>query len=302
MTYHRAAVLGSPIQHSLSPVLHNAAYRALGLTGWEYDKREISQEDLHDFFSSLNPQWAGVSMTMPLKKKALEFGEIADERVRHLKVANTAVFDWDKPNPYNPNMPYIALYNTDVDGIKLTFRDEFGVEDTSKPHTSALILGSGSTATSSIAALIELGVHRFTICAIHHDSAVAIATKMHAYANAQSTFTIMPWHSAINEFSRHNFAVSAVTAHATDTLAHELECADEHDIKLDHLSMLDVIYDPRPTALMSVLAQRGAQVCGGEHMLLRQAIAQIAYMTKYSEADVESQAFAAMKSALFEQL
>lgn len=65
---HRCAVLGKPIAHSLSPVLHNAAYRALGLDSWSYGRHEIGETELEDFLESLDSSWAGLSLTMPLKK------------------------------------------------------------------------------------------------------------------------------------------------------------------------------------------------------------------------------------------
>ena len=68
----RAGVLGSPIAHSLSPVLHNAGYQAAGLTGWEYDAHEVDAAGLAGFVDRLGPQWRGLSLTMPLKPVAAE--------------------------------------------------------------------------------------------------------------------------------------------------------------------------------------------------------------------------------------
>ena len=56
---HRCAVLGKPIAHSLSPVLHNAAYRALGLDSWSYGRHEVGETELEDFLESLDSSWAG---------------------------------------------------------------------------------------------------------------------------------------------------------------------------------------------------------------------------------------------------
>ena len=61
----RAAVLGSPVAHSLSPLLHRAAYAALGLD-WTYDAVQVSPETLRLFLQSLDSTWAGVSLTLPL--------------------------------------------------------------------------------------------------------------------------------------------------------------------------------------------------------------------------------------------
>ena len=63
---HRAAVLGKPIGHSLSPVIHNAGYAAAGLSGWSYGAHECGEADLAGFVAGLGPAWVGLSLTMPL--------------------------------------------------------------------------------------------------------------------------------------------------------------------------------------------------------------------------------------------
>src|SRR5262249_17535019 len=67
----KAAVLGSPITHSLSPVLHRAAYQALSLTGWSYQAIECDTARLPGVLDGCGPGWAGLSLTMPLKRAVL---------------------------------------------------------------------------------------------------------------------------------------------------------------------------------------------------------------------------------------
>ena len=93
---HRCAVLGKPIAHSLSPVLHNAAYHALHLDDWSYDKHEVGEPDLEGFLESLDPTSSGLSLTMPLKKTIQPYGTPCNTWAKELMVANTAVFDWTK--------------------------------------------------------------------------------------------------------------------------------------------------------------------------------------------------------------
>ena len=93
-TPHRhCAVLGQPIAHSLSPVLHTAAYRAMGLDDWDYRSIEVGQDDLEPFLDSLDDTWAGLSLTMPLKRTIQPYGEPSNLWARELGVANTVVFD-----------------------------------------------------------------------------------------------------------------------------------------------------------------------------------------------------------------
>ncbi len=79
---HRAAVLGHPVDHSLSPVLHRAAYRELGLRDWTYERYDVTADRLVGFVTALDDSWRGLSLTMPLKEPAFQVatqvGELAD--------------------------------------------------------------------------------------------------------------------------------------------------------------------------------------------------------------------------------
>jgi shikimate dehydrogenase len=86
----RAAVLGSPVAHSLSPVLHSAAYAALGLE-WTYERVECDEDALPGLLASLGPEWVGLSVTMPGKRVALSCATSATARAQAVGAANTLV-------------------------------------------------------------------------------------------------------------------------------------------------------------------------------------------------------------------
>ena len=148
---YNCAVLGNPISHSLSPVLHNAAYKALGLDNWHYSKEKVSEEDLKDFIANLDDSWKGLSLTMPLKKTIMSLGVACDYWAKTLGVANTAVFS-KKPCIENPET--IELCNTDVNGIVMALM--LALKSKILNAKSAVIIGSGNTASSAMAALIEI--------------------------------------------------------------------------------------------------------------------------------------------------
>src|SRR5689334_19995416 len=87
----RAAVLGQPIAHSLSPVIHRAGFAAAGLTGWDYEAIECAESALPDLVAGLGPEWAGLSVTMPLKEAALRLAGSATPVAIAAGVANTLV-------------------------------------------------------------------------------------------------------------------------------------------------------------------------------------------------------------------
>ena len=145
-TVRRAAVLGSPIKHSLSPVLHGAAYRALDLHGWHYDKIECDEPGLARLVDGMGPEWVGLSLTMPLKRVALAVADEVSPLARAVGAANTLVFPAAGPAGGS------QAHNTDVAGLVAALQ-EAGLARTEQ----AVILGAGGTAQSALAAVRELG-------------------------------------------------------------------------------------------------------------------------------------------------
>src|ERR1700761_861579 len=91
----RAAVLGSPVAHSLSPVLHRAAYAELGLTDWSYDRFETDEAALPGFLEGLGPEWAGLSLTMPLKRAVIPLLDEISDTAASVEAVNTVVLTED---------------------------------------------------------------------------------------------------------------------------------------------------------------------------------------------------------------
>src|SRR5215470_7059266 len=139
----KAAVLGSPIAHSLSPVLHRAAYQALGLDDWSYQAIDCDEARLPALLDGCGPDWAGLSLTMPLKRTVLPMLDAVDPLTRDVGAANTVVFAGG--HRYG--------YNTDVPGM-ITALTEAGMTG---PAGTVLILGGGATACSALAAVRGLG-------------------------------------------------------------------------------------------------------------------------------------------------
>ncbi len=104
-TPRHAAVLGSPIEHSLSPVLHTAAYTALGLDGWTYTAQECREDELRALVGRLDESWVGLSLTMPLKRIALSVADDVSERAAAIGAANTLVLDGGRRHADNTDAP-----------------------------------------------------------------------------------------------------------------------------------------------------------------------------------------------------
>lgn len=282
---HRCAVLGKPIAHSLSPVLHNAAYRYLGLGDWLYGREEIGESDLPAFLDGLDDSWAGLSLTMPLKRTIQPFGERSDRWSKELHVSNTAIFD------KRDGKKAIRLYNTDVLGIVRAFGHAWGDHSVravarsssgcSVNGASAVILGNGNTALSTLAAMTVLqvpaigDVTKITVCARHKHEDDALQRLASAYGDWMS-YRFFPLEKAPELLAQADVAVNTIPAGGADGVARDFS---RFHNDLNGATLLDVVYDPRPTALMKAWRAAGGCAIGGEEMLLYQAVTQVVLMT-----------------------
>ena len=251
----KAAVLGSPIAHSLSPVLHRAAYRALGLDDWSYQAIECDEARLPALLDGCGPGWAGLSLTMPLKRAVLPMLDLTDPLAREVGAANTVVFAAGERHGHN----------TDVPGM-ITALTEAGIAG---PLGTVLIVGGGATACSALAAVHGLGAADVT--AAVRDP--ARATDLLAAARRLGVvLTLTSFDQPAVDAP--DLLISTVPSGAANTYAERLSGGDLVPSKL-----LDVVYHPWPTVLAVAAGRAGVTVVGGFPMLLHQAAGQVALMT-----------------------
>ncbi|MFI1759073.1 shikimate dehydrogenase [Streptomyces sp. NPDC020571] len=262
----RAAVLGSPIAHSLSPVLHRAAYAELGLTDWTYDRFDVDEAALPGFFEELGSEWAGLSLTMPLKRAVIPLLDSVSETAASVDAVNTVVFGEDG---------HKAGDNTDIPGIVAALR-EHGIEKTE----TAAVLGAGATASSALAALARICTGEIAV----YVRSAARADEMRGWAERLDVdVRIADWADA-EEALHAPLVVATTPAGATDTLA---AAVPERPTTL-----FDVLYDPWPTALAARWSAYGGAVVSGLDLLLHQAVLQVEQMTGRAPAPL-----AAMRKA-----
>jgi len=257
----RAAVLGAPIAHSLSPVLHRAAYRALGLTGWSYEAIECDETRLPAVLGSCGPDWAGLSLTMPLKRAVLPLLDEIEPLAGAVGAANTVVFPRGRRHGHNTDVPGMVAA---LAGIGVT-----GAPDGARWQATVLILGSGATACSALAAARGLGAARVTV-AVRNPARAQDLLAAAARLDVAVTLTgfDMPQDDAPEVL------ISTVPTGAADTYAKRIA---HRDLVPGHL--LDVVYHPWPTALAVAARQANVPVAGGLDLLLHQAAGQVTLMT-----------------------
>ncbi|GIF71479.1 shikimate dehydrogenase [Asanoa siamensis] len=249
----RAAVLGRPIAHSLSPVIHNAGYAALGLTDWSYTAVECDEAALPDLVAGLGPEWAGLSLTMPLKEVALTVATEVAPVAATVGAANTLV---------RRGTGWYAT-NTDVEGM-VALLTEAGVAAGAR----FTILGAGGTARAALAAASRLAAESVTVVARRQ-----LAIEELAAAAAELNLPLRPtlWPDALAALAA-DVVISTVPKGVADPLAIN---GTWHPSTI----LFDALYDPWPTPLADSAARAGCDILSGLDLLLAQALGQFHLFT-----------------------
>lgn len=251
---HRAAVLGSPIGHSLSPALYRAGFAELGLEGWSFDALDCDAAALPGLVAARTQGWAGFAVTMPGKAAAASVADGRSERVTRLGVANTLVRRGDG----------WWAENTDVDGVNGALAAA-GVA-ASGP---VLLIGGGGTARAAVAALAEMHWDGPLILAGRRPDSTAAVAELAAGLGLAATRTGMTPGDIAPVAETAALAVSTVPAGAADHLALTLAPVP---------ALFDVIYHPWPTELAAA-GDAGRVTVTGLDMLLHQALVQFELIT-----------------------
>ena len=270
----RAYVLGHPIAHSLSPALHRAAYAYLGEANLEYDRRDTLPDDLPAIMRGVRnpagteeaPYIAGLSVTMPLKTAVIQYCDELSETARVTGAVNTVY----------PRGERVLGDNTDVIGIVNALRHA-GLEPNPERDEPAVI-GGGATAISALTALHKLGYRRASVYArsLHKLGSVQKAADR---LGVQLSTVALAEFPVEQKSRRHNPVISTLPARAADDWAPQLADPAGASETADRPVLLDVAYNPWPSALASVWEASGGAVVSGLEMLLYQAVEQVLLFT-----------------------
>ncbi|WP_435055392.1 shikimate dehydrogenase [Micromonospora aurantiaca (nom. illeg.)] len=250
----RAAVVGKPIAHSISPVIHAAGYAAAGLTGWSYTRIEAGADELPGLVAGLGPEWAGLSVTMPGKEVALALADEVSPVAAAVGAANTLVRRQDG-----------TWYadNTDVTGMVEVLTGAGCVAG-----AVVTVLGAGGTARAAIAAAARIGAAEVTVVARRPE---AVDELRPVAAAAGVPLAGAGWDGAPSH-ARADLVISTVPKGVADPLA------DNFDWRPESV-FFDVVYDPWPTPLAAAALAAGCRVVSGLDLLLAQAFGQFEHFT-----------------------
>ncbi|MEW1718798.1 shikimate dehydrogenase [Streptomyces sp. NPDC093109] len=258
----RAAVLGSPIAHSLSPALHRAAYRELGLAHWSYDRFDVDEAGLPGFLDGLDASWAGLSLTMPLKRAVIPLLDGITGTAASVEAVNTVVIGADGRRTGD---------NTDIPGM-IAALGERGVEKVD----SAAILGAGATASSALAALSRICTGPVTA----YVRSAERAAEMRGWGERLGVdLRTADWSAAPAAFDA-PLVVATTPAGTTDALAASVPGRPG--------TLFDVLYEPWPTPLAAAWSRGGGAIVSGLDLLVHQAVLQVERMTGLSPAPLRA--------------
>lgn len=251
----RAAVLGHPIAHSLSPVLHRCAYDELGLP-WDYQAVDVTAAELPDFLAALDSSWAGLSLTMPLKEAVLPLLDEVEPVAAAVAAVNTVVLSDRRRG-----------FNTDIIGLRGILR-----EAAAGSAGRALVVGAGATARSAVAALLAERTPVVAVSARRREAVDSLRSRMAALGPVLgSTVPAVAAEAWPPNVAGWDVVVSTVPGDAQGpVLSGPVERPGV---------LVDVVYDPWPTPLASAWTRAGGVVVGGLELLVRQAVEQVALMS-----------------------
>ncbi|MGV1003607.1 MAG: shikimate dehydrogenase [Candidatus Nanopelagicales bacterium] len=280
----RAAVLGSPIVHSLSPALHRAAYRALGLD-WGYEARELTAEQLPAFLAGLDDSWAGLSLTMPCKTAIIPLLDIVEPLAARLGSVNTVVLGDGRR----------AGYNTDVAGLAGALREFLpGLfpPDLLRPtsieavNCDVVLLGGGATARSALAALAGLNVRGVHVVTRRPEAAAELLALAEELGLELTPLSLQDW-----------IAAPRPAALTLSTLPGAAWASGVPVLGEPVGPLFDVSYSPDPPPLVAAWRAAGDQATGGLAMLVGQAVRQVELLTGLAVTEaVEEAMWAAVGS------
>jgi shikimate dehydrogenase len=248
----------------LSPVLHRAAYQAVGLD-WSYDAVEVDSATLAGFLDGLDETWRGLSLTMPLKRVAVPLLDELTDRAGQAQAANTVILADGRR----------IGHNTDITGAVRAIKERYD-----GPLESAIILGGGATASSALLALADLGCRHVTLVVRNE-------------ARARETVEAAGRHPGPPQVDVRLFGAPSRPA---DILVSTIP-ADAQSREVVALAdgvpvVFDVVYDPWPTPLAAFALREGRTLVAGLDLLVHQAVLQFNLMTGSDEMP-----FDAMRSA-----
>ena len=244
----KAGVLGSPISHSLSPLLHTTAYRNLGVEG-DYRAYEVASGGLAEFLQGHGKELTCLSLTMPLKEEALSIADHVSDISKQIASGNTLS---KKEDGWH-------LTSTDVEGFTYALKAVADVH-----YEKVLIIGAGATARAVAAA-----------CNVSSTSMSVVGRSEKRHESIRNSAPLakiefIDW-EARPDLDVYDLVINTTPANTASSYISAVNSPKG--------VFFEVIYNPWPTDLLSKWQQSGATYLDGLDLLIHQAISQVQIFT-----------------------
>ena len=263
-------VIGNPIEHSLSPMIHNYWMKKYNLIDSIYEKRKVEEKNLKDIINEIREEnLVGVNVTVPFKKLIIPFLDELDFTAQETKSVNTLVKIKNK----------IIGYNTDKPGFALTINDLYPAKDVeafnSIKKKTIFILGAGGVTASIISAFKQDLVKIFL--------SNRTKEKANELKNIFPNIEVLDWGQRPQNF---DVVVNTTSIGLKQNQRIDLDFSDCDKDK--NKLFYDLIYNPKETNFLKEARLRGNQIKNGQKMFLNQAMYAFKLWTNIEpEIDIE---------------
>lgn len=251
-------ILGWPVEHSRSPAMHNAAFRAHGLEA-NYVCFPVHPDDVAAAVRGLKALGVrGANVTVPHKEAVIPYLDAVSPEARAMGAVNTIVREVDR----------LIGHNTDAPGLARSL-DDAGVE---LADARVLVIGAGGAARAAVVGLAQRGASRITVAARRFEQAAALVTELTQVCTPCPLFALVLDERAMaEELAETSLLVqstSATLASAPDAVGFAASLAIER--LPARATVVDLVYRPRVTAVLARARERGLRTVDGLGMLLHQ--------------------------------
>ena len=255
-------VIGNPIEHSLSPLLHNYWFKKHGVLDSVYEKRKVDKKDLKEIVQKVKKgDIKGVNVTVPFKSEILNYIDAFTNEVQKTKSVNTLVKENNK----------VVGYNTDKGGFEISLN----VNDWNSKNKKILILGAGGVTPSILSSFIKKnGARKIYLCNRTRDKAEQLKKHwdetVNSFGMRKNTIEVVDWEKEI-ELCDLVINTTSVGLLKDENINFDFSHYDNNK----NVLFYDLIYNPKETNFLKNAKQRGNKIMNGKLMFLWQA--QIAF-------------------------
>jgi len=249
-------VIGNPIVHSLSPVIHNHWFRKYNIEGY-YEKRKLEEEDLKNFINEIrnNKNINGANITVPFKKKIINFLDELSSAAQTTQSVNTIVKKNGK----------IIGHNTDVSAFNETIKNYIKNKFDNKSLNS-LIIGAGGVTSSVISSLVNLNNINNTLYIMNRTKKKAEDLVLSGLTSASKRPNVLDWGDIPQNL---DIVINTTSVGLVKDESLNLDFSNYKGT--NNTLFYDLIYNPKETNFLTDAKKRGNQIKNGQMMFLLQA-------------------------------